>query len=232
MDIGFEQAGFDIVIAVEQDPSCCKTLRKNRPDLHVVERSITAVSGAELLYLAGLKKTEPALVIGGPPCQSFSLAGKRLGLEDTRGTLILEFSRIVQEILPKAFVMENVKGMMNWEQGKALTAVLNELKKPIVSDNKTYQYDSSYKVVNAADFGAPQFRERLFIVGNRIKKNYAFPKPTHAKENKQNPLFSPTLSPYRTVWNAIGNLPPADNPSATAMRVAQTIKGRIVKHGY
>jgi len=232
MDIGFEQAGFEVVVAVEQDPSCCHTLRKNRPNLHVLERSVTDVSGDELLYLSGLKKTEPALVIGGPPCQSFSLAGKRMGLSDDRGLMILEFSRIVHEVLPTAFVMENVKGMMNWEQGKAIEAVLNEFREPRIHGGKEYHYDVSCDVLNAVDFGVPQYRERLFLVGNRVGKTFGFPKPTHAAMDDTELLFEPSVQQHNTVWNAIGSLPPADEPSDTAKRVAKTIKGRIVKHGY
>jgi len=229
LDIGFEQAGFEVVVAVETDPSCCNTLRKNKPNLKVIEGDVSKITGVEILNAAGIKRSEAALVIGGPPCQSFSLAGKRMGLDDERGSMILEFSRLVHEILPKAFVMENVKGMLNWENGKALEAVLNEFKEPAKYQNKKYTYDVSYSILNAVDYGVPQKRERLFIVGNRLGKDFEFPSPTHGALD----LFDrePKL-PYKTSWDAIGNLPEADEPSETAKRVSQTIKGRIAKHGY
>jgi len=229
LDIGFEQAGFEIVVAVEADPSCCNTLRKNRPNLKVIEGDVSEITGAEILKTAGLRRSEAALVIGGPPCQSFSLAGKRMGLDDKRGSMILEFSRLVHEILPKAFVMENVKGMLNWENGKAIEAVLSEFKEPAKYKNKKYIYDVSYSLLNAVDYGVPQKRERLFIVGNRIGKNFKFPEPTHVKPGQLNIDSKPS---YITTWDAIGVLPKEDEPSETAKRVSQTIKGRIAKHGY
>lgn len=233
MDIGFRQAGFEIAVAVEQDPSCCNTLRLNCPKLQVIEGDVSAITTPDILKVAKLKPLEAALVIGGPPCQSFSLAGKRMGMDDARGKLILEFSRIVYEALPKVFVMENVKGMLNWENGKAIEAVLNEFKEPVKYNGKEYFYDVSYKVLTSSNYGVPQHRERLFIVGNRIGKTFKFPEPTHESIERYQPdIFSSPLVPYATAWDAIGNLPPADEPSDTAKRVSQTIKGRIEKHGY
>ncbi|WP_075173752.1 DNA cytosine methyltransferase [Neptunomonas phycophila] len=233
MDIGFKEAGFKIAVAVEQDPSCCDTLRLNSPDLPVIEGDVSQVSTEEILKKAKLKPLEAALVIGGPPCQSFSLAGKRMGMNDDRGKLLLEFSRVVHEALPDAFVMENVKGMLNWEKGKAIEAVLNEFREPVVYEGKEYHYDVSYKVLNSSSYGVPQHRERLFIVGNRLGKTFEFPEPTHGEQNNSEPdLFSSPLKPYSTAWDAFGDLPPADEPSETAKRVSQTIKGRIEKHGY
>lgn len=233
MDIGFREAGFDIAVAVEQDSSCCNTLRANCPKLEVIEGDISKIATDEILQLAKLKPLEAALVIGGPPCQSFSLAGKRMGMDDDRGMLILDFSRIVHEALPKAFVMENVKGMLNWERGKAIEAVLNEFKEPVMYNGKEYHYEVSYKLLNASNYGVPQHRERLFIVGNRVDKTFSFPEPTHGPVvNIELDLFDKPLDPYTTSWDAFGDLPPADEPSETAKRVSKTIKGRIEKHGY
>lgn len=233
MDIGFEEAGFEIAVAIEQDSSCCNTLKRNRPNLTVIEGDITTVSTEEILKTAKLKPLEAALVIGGPPCQSFSLAGKRMGLDDKRGLLILEFARVVHEALPKAFVMENVQGMINWENGRALNAVMDELRETVTYKGKQYSYEVCYHVLNAADYGVSQFRERLFIVGNRLKKNFVFPSPAHGSKQSLNlDVFGHQNLPYKTAWDAIGELPSADEPSETAKRVSQTIKGRIEKHGY
>jgi DNA (cytosine-5)-methyltransferase 1 len=233
MDIGFRDAGFDIAVAVEQDPSCCKTLKVNCPTLKVIEGDVSKITTDKILQSAKLKPLEAALVIGGPPCQSFSLAGKRMGMDDDRGMLILEFSRVVHEALPKAFVMENVKGMLNWEKGKAIEAVLNEFKEPTMYKGKEYHYEVSYELLNASSYGVPQHRERLFIVGNRVDKTFTFPKPTHGSVvNIEPDLFDIPLVPYATSWDAFGDLPPADEPSETAKRVSQSIKGRIEKHGY
>ena len=127
MDIGFKNAGFKIAVAVEIDPSCCDTLRTNNPDLPIINKNIIEVSSEEILRVARLKPLEAALVIGGPPCQSFSIAGLRKGLEDERGKLLFEFVRIVHETLPFGFVLENVKGLMSWDNGKALNLLIEEL---------------------------------------------------------------------------------------------------------
>ncbi|TWX64876.1 DNA (cytosine-5-)-methyltransferase [Colwellia demingiae] len=233
MDIGFKDAGFEISVAVEQDPSCCNTLRLNNPDLVVIEGDVNNVSTDHILESAKLKPLEAALVIGGPPCQSFSLAGKRMGMDDDRGKLLLEFSRVVREALPVAFVMENVKGMLNWEKGKAIEAVLNEFKEPVIFRGKEYRYDVTYKVLNSAAYGVPQKRERLFIIGNRVGKAFNFPEATHTSlADTGTDLFASSLQPFATAWDAFGDLPPADEPSETAKRVSQSIKGRIEKHGY
>ena len=233
MDIGFGMAGFQTVVAVEYDKSCCETLKKNNPNLKVIHGDISGIKTSEILKTGGLKVTEPALVIGGPPCQSFSLAGKRMGMEDSRGKLVLEFIRVVRESLPKVFVMENVKGMVNWEKGKAIEAIMNEISDPILFEDKEYFYDVNIAVLNAADYGAPQFRERVFLVGNRMGKKFQFPEKTHSNASKGTiDLFSKKKKPYKTVWDAIGKLPPADEPSERALRVSKTIKERIIKHGY
>ena len=218
MDIGFGMAGFDIAVAVELDSACCDTLRTNSPSRPIINKDIRKVSGEEILRAAGLEKGEAALVIGGPPCQSWSLAGQRKGLEDDRGRLLFEFVRIVRETLPLGFVLENVKGLANWDEGKAMEMLINALKEPVLWNGTEYKYEVSRpKVLNAADFGVPQIRERLIIVGNRMGKAYHYPVP----KNK----------PRKTVWEAIGALPAPAPPSETAVRVSATIKKRREKYG-
>ena len=220
LDIGFELAGFETVVAVELDSSCCDTLRTNRPNICVLNKSVTDVSGDELLALAHLKKGDPALVIGGPPCQSFSLAGLRKGLDDERGKLLFEFVRIVRETLPKGFVLENVRGLVNWDNGSALGLLIEELSKPIDSDGVIYQYEvAKPQILNAVDYGVPQYRERLIVVGNRMSKTFLYPAPE-------------IFIPQKTVWDAIGNLPTPEAPSDVALRVSGTIKERREKYGY
>lgn len=219
LDLGFDMAGFEIAVAVELDPACCDTLRTNRPTLSIINKSVADVTGEEILKVAKMEIGEPALVIGGPPCQSFSLAGLRKGLDDERGKLLFEYVRIVRETLPKGFVLENVKGMMNWDKGKALNMLIEELSQPIEKDGVTYQYHVfEPKVLNAVNYDVPQYRERLILVGNRINKGFNYPKP---KDNDN-----------KTVWDAIGSLPAPEGPSETALRVSQTIKERREKHGY
>lgn len=219
LDLGFEEVGFSISVAVESDPACCETLSANRPKLPIINKPIQNVTSEEILAKSNLKVLEADLVIGGPPCQSFSLAGQRKGLLDERGQLIFEFARIVKETLPKAFVLENVKGLTNWNKGAALTELIEYLEEPITWQGVEYRYTiAPPQVLDAAEYGVPQHRERLFIVGNRIGKSFSYPEPT-------------TPEPL-TVDDAIGGLPPADPPSKVAKRVAGTIAGRRKKHGF
>ena len=233
MDIGFEMAGFETVVAVENDISCCETLKINRPNLSVIHGDITKISTAEILAAGSLKPTEAAVLVGGPPCQSFSLAGKRMGMDDPRGKLVLEFIRVVKESLPKVFVMENVRGMANWQDGKAIDAIMNEISEPILFNGNEYFYKINKAILNAVDYGAPQNRERIFIVGNRLSKTFEFPHPTHTSQtNGTLSIFGGKKEKIKTVWDAIGNLPKADAPSEAAMRVSESIKERIINHGY
>ncbi len=234
MDIGFHQAGFETAVAVEMDPACCRTLRKNMPQTPILEGDLRSLKTSDILRSAGLKPLEAAVVIGGPPCQSFSLAGKRMGLNDPRGRLVSEFIRVVRESLPAAFVMENVKGMTNWARGAALQAIIKEANEPVVFKGRTYRYSVAVKVLNAVDYGAPQFRERVFIVGNRLGVDFTFPRATHHTSHgaSNGELFKQETKPWATVADAIANLPPATPPSETAIRVSQTIRDRIKKHGY
>lgn len=220
LDIGFEQAGFEIAVAVEADSACCETLRCNKPNLPIINKRIEMVSTQEILQTAKLNPLEAALVIGGPPCQSFSLAGLRKGLEDDRGKLLFEFVRVVRETLPVGFVLENVKGLANWDKGRALNLLIEELSKPIDYEGRTYQYTvASPQVLNAYDYGAPQRRERLIVVGNRKGLPFVYPTPIDKSMRKN-------------VWDAIGNLPSPEQPSEIAKRVSGTIKGRREKHGF
>ena len=156
LDIGFERAGFKIAVCVEVDHACCETLYTNKPELAIINKSIVDVTGQEVLDAAGLKVGEAALVIGGPPCQSFSLAGLRRGLDDERGRLLFEYVRIVRETLPKAFVLENVKGLTAKKfQG------LFDLLKTWLRDNGYGEL--AYAVLNTKDYGIPQNRERLWM---------------------------------------------------------------------
>ncbi|HWR42277.1 DNA (cytosine-5-)-methyltransferase [Sporomusa sp.] len=230
LDIGFEEAGFEIAVAVEADSSCCDTLRRNCPNLIVLEGNIEDFSSEQILQAAGLKPLEAALVIGGPPCQPFSLAGNRLGLDDPRGHLLKEFIRVVRETLPIGFVLENVRGLLNWDNGSAKELLLEELSKPIEFNGQVYQYKvADPKVLNAVDYGVAQKRERVFFVGNRLGLPFKYPEPSHVPCEQAMLLNKPQ---HKNVWDAIGALPHPDEPSETAQRVAQTIKGRIASHGY
>jgi DNA (cytosine-5)-methyltransferase 1 len=232
MDIGFQQAGFTTAVAVELDPNCVETLKANLPRTPILAGDICTITAEDILTAGNLKVLEAALVIGGPPCQSFSLAGKRLGMNDPRGRLLYEFFRVVHETLPVAFVLENVKGMTNWSGGKAINAIKNEAAAEILFEGNLYSYNVELKILNAADFGVPQLRERVFIVGNRISKSFQFPEPTHSRPVNSGQLHFGNVQNWRSAGEALRSLPPASAPSDAAERTARTIKKRIETHGY
>lgn len=229
LDVGFKLAGYEIALCVENDESCADTLKSNMPDVPVICKDIRDVSVEEILQKSKLKPLEAALVIGGPPCQPFSLAGKRDGLLDPRGTLFMEFVRIVRGILPKAFLMENVKGLLNWNNGEALEMIYKELSDSFHND-EDYKYEVSYKCLNTACFGIPQIRERVFFIGSLIGRKFEFPAETHGSTNDESKTKS--LLPFKTVKDAFDKLPPPDAPSKAALRVAKTIKKRHQSLGF
>jgi DNA (cytosine-5)-methyltransferase 1 len=217
LDLGLEKEGFEVVVAVECDPQAVATIRRNRPDLIVIDRKIETVTTQEILSAAGLKSGGDFIVSGGPSCQAFSTAGQRRSLGDPRGGLFHHFARIVQEARPRFFVMENVKGMLSAavkhrplnergpghpplkageELGSAFRVVVDELKK--------LDYYVVFDLLNAADYGVPQSRERILFIGSRGGRAVRMPEPTHADtpsgETKQ----------WITVRSAIGRLSEKD----------------------
>lgn len=148
LDIGFERAGFDVAVCVDNDPSSCDTLRRNRPEWDVFEGDIR-----DYRPRPGMRAD---VVIGGPPCQGFSTAGKG-NPDDPRNFLWMEYFRIVRSVQPRVVVIENVAGMAHKKNGDHISGIFAEL------EELGYQY--VYGVLNAADFGVPQNRRRLIIIG-------------------------------------------------------------------
>lgn len=208
MDYGFEAAGFTTGAAVEQDHDCCETLRANRR-WPVFEKSIFDVSTRDLLAAAGARRTEIDLVIGGPPCQPFSKAGywasgdsKRLA--DPRAGTLGAYMRVVEEALPHGFVLENVEGLAYKGKSEGLELVLSMIED--INRRTGARYEPTFKVLNAADYGVPQVRNRLFLVAGRDGRAFRFPDPTHAAPSDQGVLEG--LERYRTAWDAIGDIEP------------------------
>lgn len=167
--IGMEQAGFESVLLNEIDAAACKTLRKNRPNWNVVEGDIAKLDFTPY-------RDQIDILSGGFPCQAFSYAGKKLGFEDTRGTLFFEFARAVKETNPKVFVAENVRGLLAHDEGRTLTAItdiIGELGYELVQP----------RVLKAVFYKVPQKRERLFLIGIRKdladKVEFHWPSPYH-----------------------------------------------------
>ena len=162
--LGLEQAGIDTIEHVEVDKTCCETLRTNRPNWNIVCKDIRNVD-----FTAYRDKID--IVTGGFPCQAFSQAGKRLGFDDTRGTLFHEFARCVKEVYPKMFMAENVKGLITHDGGNTLATIINVF--------EGLGYKTQTQVLNACFYGVGQKRERIVIIGIRddLDIHFEYPKP-------------------------------------------------------
>ena len=189
LSLGFEQAGFDVAAAVELDPIHAATHEFNFPSCKVLCASVADLSGASLRKRAGLGNDEIDVVFGGAPCQGFSLMGKR-ALDDPRNHLVFHYVRLVQELQPKYCVFENVKGLTLGKHAQFLQELIEAL-------NATgYQVLLPYRILNAADFGVPQHRERLFLIA--------------ARQDQALPRYPMSMPERVTVAQAIGDLPEAE----------------------
>lgn len=207
LDIGLENAGLNIAIGQDYEPICIETMRANGHK--ALGGDIREIKPETLLELTGLQIGEPFMICGGPPCQPFSTAGKRLGINDPRGSLFMDFIRMIDYIRPRFFVMENVKGIVsaplkhvpaderekdNSEQrlGTVLDVILAEFKK--------LGYRTVYGILDAVNYGAPQFRERFVLIGSRDGEGIFLPIPTHFQ------LHQNAECRWRTVGDAIKDL--------------------------
>jgi DNA (cytosine-5)-methyltransferase 1 len=225
LDLGLEQTGrFEVVAAIEIERSFCETIRVNQKDgrlskgLKVFEGDAKELDPKQLLDKVGLKPGEVDLLVGGPPCQTFSTAGRRRAIQDPRGTLLWEFLRWIRILEPRFFIIENVRGLLSAalkhrriaerpekggvplspdeEPGSVVRRFANELQQ---LPSNAYHMDCFE--VNAVNYGAPQLRERALFIGNRYNAIVEFPAPTHAR------MPSPDgLLPWRTLGDAIKGL--------------------------
>jgi DNA (cytosine-5)-methyltransferase 1 len=211
LDLGLEKAGFAIRLAADNMSAAIETARANRPDLPVFEGDIRDFGRSEVLQLAELGRDQIDLLAGGPPCQSFSTAGKRLGLDDeTKGPLVFEFARLIEELQPRAFLMENVKGLFSasvkWRQlpynnnGKVIDHWHGSLFRELVARIGGLGYSLGFREINAADYGVPQIRLRVFLIGYRDGTPVTFPDPTHSR------AASLCTEPWRTIGDALHDL--------------------------
>lgn len=182
--LGVEKAGFDIIGLVEFDKDACDTLHRNRPNWNIICDDIANVSEQDLEKVFNIKKGELDLLSGGAPCQAFSYAGKRLGLEDARGTLFYHYAVFLEKLQPKMFLFENVKGLLTHDNGKTYSTILDIFEKS--------GYEVQNDVLNAWDYGVAQKRERLITIGIRKdlveKIKCAFP-----KKHKYRPVLRDVL---------------------------------------
>lgn len=175
--IGVEKAGFHTIGLIEFDKDAAETLKTNRSDWNVIHEDIANISCLDLEDYFGIKKGELDLLSGGAPCQAFSYAGKRLGLEDARGTLFYHYAIFLEKLQPKMFLFENVRGLLTHDKGRTYTTMLK-----IFEDEG---YTIKKEVLNAWNYGVAQKRERLITIGVRNDLvntiHFEFPKPHEYK---------------------------------------------------
>lgn len=189
---------FEIVAANEILPKMAKAYELNHPTVKVYCKDIKDFGILDLQNDFNIKTGEIDVIVGGPPCQAYSTVGKRL-IDDPRGKLFQEYYRVLKEINPKMFLFENVKGLLSMQGG--------ELLKTIISLFESLGYTVVYKVLNSADFGAPQIRERVIIIGTKINNKFIYPEPTHYNTEEGKELLKQNLLPYLTLSEAISDLP-------------------------
>ncbi len=208
LDYGFEAAGFETRVALEMDRNACTTLRANRPEWAVIQDDITEVGSDAILRAGRLKRGEADVLFGGPPCQPFSksgywASGDTARLADPRARTLDEYLRVVEDTLPKTFLLENVSGMAYSGKEEGLQLLLSRIDD--INRRQGTKYSPVFQVLRAADYGVPQNRERFILVAAREGQVLSFPSPTHfAVEGQTEILFG---DPYITAWDAIGDLP-------------------------
>ncbi|MGH1396640.1 MAG: DNA cytosine methyltransferase [Trichormus sp.] len=206
--LGFEMGGFSVPLSIDIDAWACDTLRHNHPDMTVIQHDIRDFNSASSVKEICIFK--PDIVIGGPPCQGFSIAGPaQKDPKDPRNTLFMNFAQWIDFLEPEAFVIENVKGLLSRRN--------TEGRKVIDIIKKTFEnlgYFVEVWLLNAAEYGVPQNRERVFIVGNKQRKELGIPPKTHSLHSlhiqgeKLSVFDYNGLVPSLSLWDAISDLPP------------------------
>jgi DNA (cytosine-5)-methyltransferase 1 len=207
LDIGLENAGLEAVCYNEIEKKICKTIRANRPTTKLYECDIRELTAKKLMLDNNIKKGELFAVVGGPPCQAFSTAGKRKGLDDDRGNVFLHYIDLIEELRPKYAIIENVRGLLSTplkhrphnQRGKdfepltveesaggALAHILKKL--------ESAGYTASFTLYNSANFGVPQIRERVVILASRDGKNIPYLAKTHSDKDDNLPPWNTTRS--------------------------------------
>lgn len=214
LDYGFEAAGFETAVAVEIDARCCETLQANRP-WRIIPQDIAAISTDDLLDIAKLEVGEADILIGGPPCQPFSKSGfwatgEAKRLNDPRATTLEAYMRVLAEARPRTFLLENVEGLSFRGKDEGLQLIHSRLH--AVNQAHGTNYRAHIGVLNAADYGVPQMRRRVFVIGARDGSDFTFPAPTHAAPHE----VTEGLKPHLTAWDALHDLPEPDDQDVVA----------------
>lgn len=208
LDFGFEAAGYETLVALDFDPVACATIRLNR-DWPVLEGPIAEISSAMILKAARLFPGEADILIGGPPCQPFSKSGywargDSRRLSDPRADTLTEYLRVLRDTCPEAFLLENVPGFTYRGKSEGIEA----LRAGVANINRDLgtNYVLEFRALNSADYGVPQLRERVFIIGSREGKRFKFPEQTHFRPDSEEALAG--RETHRTAWDALADLPP------------------------
>lgn len=217
LDFGFEAAGFETRVALDLDAVACRTVLKNRA-WPVIQGAIAEVSSKEILRAAKMAVGEADVLIGGPPCQPFSKSGywsrgDALRLDDPRSDTLSQYLRVLRDALPKSFLLENVPGLAYQGKSEGIEAIRRGI--ALINAEVGTRYSIEVMALNAADFGVPQMRERVFVVGQRDGKAFRFPSPTHFMGASEQALGG--RSSYRTAWDAFAGL--EDPPESDDLRV-------------
>lgn len=208
ISLGLHAAGFDVLVANDLDPASASSYRRNLPETPFVEGDIRELSGRRILAKAKLAPRELDLLMGGPPCQGFSIIGARV-VHDERNDLFRDFLRIGEALKPRCMVIENVTGLATLARG----AILRE----ILSGFRQLGYTAGFAELLAAQYGVPQMRWRMVFVGFRkdlgIESGMGFPKPTHGRRGIGELIPNCTIpaedmAGFVTTREAIGDLPP------------------------
>lgn len=223
LDLGFHAAGFCTAVAVEMDHQCCETLRANKSrgySWEVIEAAVENVASKSILDAGKLAVGEADVLIGGPPCQPFSKSGywsrgDSGRLKDPRANTLSEYIRVLRDTRPKAFLLENVTGLAYTGKEEGLRFLLEEIER--INASASTRYVVSAKVLNAASYGVPQTRERIILVGSRDGKMFRFPSGRFCDPDEQQSGLFDEIEPYRTAWDALGDLGEPEDLDETAV---------------
>lgn len=232
LDLGIEKVGFKIRVCVEKDKWAAQTIRANT-SIPVIERDINDVHTDEILAAAGIGRQDVTLVIGGPPCQAFSTAGKQKGFADFRGNVMLQYLRVVRDIMPEFFIMENVRGLQSaklnsvpaeYAEYEPIKDVKGSAFHFMVAEFRKLGYSISHALINAANYGVPEKRERIVVIGHRGER-VPIPSPTHSENGELG------TKKWNTLRNCIGDMEHRTDLHYTELRKRSRPYMKILKEG-
>jgi DNA (cytosine-5)-methyltransferase 1 len=186
---GFQQAGYNVLLGSDIDPIFGETFSRSHNDAIFLAKPIQKLTSAEIMSSAGLSTGQLDVLVGGPPCQGYSVYNHGRGEHDPRAGLFRDYLRIVRDLAPKWLVMENVTGLLSISGGQLIHTIVDEISK--------LGYFVEWRILRAEDYGVPQERRRVVFIANRIGAPVLFPKIKYGEG----------LKPFTTIWDAIGDLP-------------------------